>query len=223
VIIDPVYKTLTGDENSASEMARFCNEFDKFCNETGASLVYAHHHSKGAQSGKNAIDRSSGSGVFARDPDAIIDLTEIGTKTSDGLSVETPEGSTAWRIESTLREFKPLQPFECVFDYPLHIVWEGLSGMREVYGERTASELRAAGNTTQTINKERRDNELLVYISKYKDLNGRFPKIEEAVDYFKGRKGFSETSIKNKAREMDELSIDRGVLVYKHKDFDEAL
>ncbi|MBQ5545510.1 MAG: AAA family ATPase, partial [Clostridia bacterium] len=29
IIIDPIYKVITGDENSADQMARFCNQFDK--------------------------------------------------------------------------------------------------------------------------------------------------------------------------------------------------
>ena len=77
VIIDPIYKVLTGDENSAHEMAKFTNQFDKIATELNCAVIYCHHHSKGSQGGKNSIDRSSGSGVFARDPDAILDLIEL--------------------------------------------------------------------------------------------------------------------------------------------------
>lgn len=77
VIIDPIYKVLTGDENSADQMAHFTNQFDKICTELGSSVIYCHHHSKGAQGGKRSMDRASGSGVFARDPDALIDLVEL--------------------------------------------------------------------------------------------------------------------------------------------------
>ena len=77
VIIDPIYKVLTGDENSAEQMARFCNQFDKVCTELGCSVIYCHHHSKGSQGGKRSMDRASGSGVFSRDPDALLDLTEL--------------------------------------------------------------------------------------------------------------------------------------------------
>lgn len=77
VIIDPIYKVLTGDENSAHEMANFTNQFDKIATELGCAVIYCHHHSKGSQGGKNSMDRSSGSGVFARDPDAILDLIEL--------------------------------------------------------------------------------------------------------------------------------------------------
>ena len=77
IIIDPIYQVITGDENSADQMAHFCNQFDKVCTELGCAVIYCHHHSKGAQGGKRSMDRASGSGVFARDPDALIDLVEL--------------------------------------------------------------------------------------------------------------------------------------------------
>ncbi len=77
IIIDPIYKVITGDENSADQMANFCNQFDKVCTELGCAVIYCHHHSKGSQGGKRSMDRASGSGVFARDPDAMLDLIEL--------------------------------------------------------------------------------------------------------------------------------------------------
>ena len=77
IVIDPIYKVITGDENSADQMANFCNQFDKVCTELGCAVIYCHHHSKGAQGGKRSMDRASGSGVFARDPDALLDLIEL--------------------------------------------------------------------------------------------------------------------------------------------------
>lgn len=77
VIIDPIYKVLTGDENSAEDMAKFTNQFDKIASSLNCAVIYVHHHSKGAQGGKSSVDRASGSGVFARDPDAILDLIEL--------------------------------------------------------------------------------------------------------------------------------------------------
>ena len=77
VVIDPIYKIITGDENSADQMAAFCNQFDKVCTELGCAVIYCHHHSKGNQGGKRSMDRASGSGVFARDPDALLDLIEL--------------------------------------------------------------------------------------------------------------------------------------------------
>lgn len=77
VVLDPIYKVITGDENSADQMARFCNQFDLVCRELGCAVIYCHHHSKGLQGQKRSMDRASGSGVFARDPDAMLDQIEL--------------------------------------------------------------------------------------------------------------------------------------------------
>ena len=77
IVIDPIYKVITGDENSAEQMGHFCNQFDKICTELKVSTIYSHHHSKGLQGGKKSGDRASGSGVFLRDPDAYIDLMPL--------------------------------------------------------------------------------------------------------------------------------------------------
>lgn len=77
IVIDPIYKVITGDENSADQMARFCNQFDRVATELGCAVIYCHHHSKGQQGQKKSMDRASGSGVFARDPDAMLDMIEL--------------------------------------------------------------------------------------------------------------------------------------------------
>lgn len=77
IVIDPIYKVITGDENSANQMANFCNQFDLVCTELGCAVIYCHHHSKGEQGQKRSMDRASGSGVFARDPDALLDVIEL--------------------------------------------------------------------------------------------------------------------------------------------------
>ena len=120
IIVDPIYKTITGDENNASDMAAFCNQFDKIA-ESGASVIYCHHHSKGAQGGKKAIDRASGSGVFARDPDAQLDMIEL-EMPDEIKNYVADNGATAWRLESSLREFKNIKPLNVWFRYPIHEV-----------------------------------------------------------------------------------------------------
>lgn len=126
VIIDPIYKVITGDENNATEMSVFCSYFDQVATEMSVSVIYCHHHSKGA-GGKyaNAADRSSGSGVFARDPDAILDLRELNV---DGLTdkyksqhPDSAEVLTGWELNGTLREFAPMQTRRIWFDYPIHV------------------------------------------------------------------------------------------------------
>lgn len=126
VIIDPIYKVITGDENNATEMSQFCSYFDQIATELDASVIYCHHHSKGASSKySNAADRSSGSGVFARDPDAILDMRELKT---DGIESKYREAHpdacnvlTAWEVRGTLREFAPMPPKRVWFDHPIHV------------------------------------------------------------------------------------------------------
>lgn len=99
IVIDPIYKVITGDENSAEQMAQFCNQFDLVCTELGCAVIYCHHHSKGAQGGKRSMDRASGSGVFARDPDAMLDLIEL--EPTEGL-IKQEQNKAACRV---CREF----------------------------------------------------------------------------------------------------------------------
>ena len=48
---------------------------------------------------KKAIDRASGSGVFARDPDAQLDMIEL--ELSDDIKNFVRDGcATGWRLES---------------------------------------------------------------------------------------------------------------------------
>lgn len=181
IVIDPIYKVITGDENTAADMALFCNQFDRIATELGCSVIYCHHHSKGSQGQKKSMDRASGSGVFARDPDALLDLIELPMNggqrdlwkakrerrlieaaldqhcagwresvSSDqvtniiGLRAlanerlpkaaaavlgvrlaevdRTAETVSGWRMEYTLREFRPTPPTQCFFQFPLHVL-----------------------------------------------------------------------------------------------------
>lgn len=106
VIVDPIYKVLTGDENSAEQMAKFCNEFDKLCTQLNASTIYCHHHSKGAQGGKNSMDRASGSGVFARDADALLDMTQLNL--TDDVIAQEKNKAVCRCLLNLLRELAPV-------------------------------------------------------------------------------------------------------------------
>ncbi|MCD8026926.1 MAG: AAA family ATPase [Clostridiales bacterium] len=105
IIIDPIYKVITGDENSADQMARFCNQFDKVCTELGCAVIYCHHHSKGSQGGKRSMDRASGSGVFARDPDALLDLTQLEIK--DSLILQQQDKAVCEKCAEWIERFNP--------------------------------------------------------------------------------------------------------------------
>ncbi len=148
IVIDPIYKVITGDENNASDMGRFCNQFDKICTETGCSTIYCHHHSKGAQGSKRAMDRASGSGVFARDPDAQLDMIQL--ELSDDIKNNVRDGhATAWRMESNLREFSNIEPVNFWFEYPVHrLDHNGDLGNIPAVGSMAANLSRSSKRTT---------------------------------------------------------------------------
>lgn len=107
VIIDPIYK-LYGDrdENSVSDMTGILNEIDVIARESGAAVAFAAHQTKGNQAGKEAIDRVAGSGVFARDVDAMLVFTKHSQK-------------DCFTVSSILRNMAPKEDFVVKWEYPL--------------------------------------------------------------------------------------------------------
>ena len=118
VVVDPIYKLMSGSENDADVVAEFCAGLDRLANE-GCSIAYVHHHSKGFQAGKSAMDRASGSGVFARDADAMLDMIELAVP--DELMLHSDASARAWRITSTLREFPDIDDVDVWFSFPVHV------------------------------------------------------------------------------------------------------
>lgn len=114
IIIDPLYKVMDGDENSNSDIGRMVGEFDKIARYTGSAVIYAHHFAKGTAGDRDTIDRGAGAGTFARDPDAILTMTQL------DLPDEVNEVNTAWRVEYVLREFPNKEPYNVYWRYPVH-------------------------------------------------------------------------------------------------------
>ena len=71
-LIDPMY-LLVGDEIDQKEVKARLVELKKFSAE-GITTVSVYHATKGLIGDKQLIDRISGSGIFARDADALISL-----------------------------------------------------------------------------------------------------------------------------------------------------
>src|SRR3954447_19270555 len=75
IILDPAYKVLGNrDENANGEIAGLMNELEALAQSSGAAVVVAHHFAKGDSTSKEAMDRMSGAGAWARDPDSIMVL-----------------------------------------------------------------------------------------------------------------------------------------------------
>ena len=124
IILDPVYKLFAGDENSAEEVSEFMLSMDELAMRMHASIIYCHHHSKGAKGGVSAQDRFSGSGVFARDCDELIDISPLDLKDHSVTEWDFDASATAWRVETVIRDFEPKRPLDVIFEYPVHHVDE---------------------------------------------------------------------------------------------------
>ena len=117
IIIDPIYKLFAGrDENGAGDMTELLNELEKLAVETGAAVVNGTHMSKGNQAGKEPMDRASGSGVIARDPDTMIVLTKH-------------DESDAFTVDLVLRNFPPMPSFVIRREHPLMVRADDLNPM----------------------------------------------------------------------------------------------
>ncbi|MHC1762936.1 MAG: AAA family ATPase [Verrucomicrobiia bacterium] len=106
VILDPTYKMLgTADENKATDVAALLNTIEHLAVTTGSAVAMAGHFAKGNAASKETLDRISGSGVFARDPDSLLIFTPH-------------EEDAAFTVESVLRNFPPVEPFVVKWRWP---------------------------------------------------------------------------------------------------------
>ena len=115
IILDPIYKAMVGkSENTASSVGALCNQIEQVVEATGAAVIFAHHYAKGNAAKKSQIDRMSGSGVFARDADSIVTLTEHTEK-------------DCYSVEMTLRNLAPQSAFVIQWNYPVMVERPDLS------------------------------------------------------------------------------------------------
>ena len=204
VIIDPIYKVMNGDENKAGDMAAFCNQFDAIANALNCSVIYCHHFSKGFQGGKKSIDRASGSGVFARDPDAILTVTELDVPESLVESKGIP-----LRIEYTLREFKPLEPTDIWNRYPIHYVDD--EGILSEYEPPSVDGEKA--KVAQKNAEKRQSAEMIQFINAYEKLsekveNGTLEYVSVA-EMMKELKMKSKKTFMKKAENLDIFDFEK--------------
>ncbi len=154
LIIDPVYKLLSGDENSTTSINELARLTDWICQTLKLTVIYSHHHSKGAKGNVRAMDRSSGSGVFARDADAILDLIELDVPEAVREMPENKE-ITVLRMESVLRDYPRYEPKNLIFRYPVHEVdTEGLLSNAGVAGAYRSNLSKSSKRVPEKVRKQ---------------------------------------------------------------------
>lgn len=202
IIIDPFYKFGVEDENAAGPIGEFCRKLDRMSEKTGASVVYCHHHSKGVQSGKNPMDRGSGSGVFARDADAFVDILELSLPPA--YEAEAKEKYGDWcvpcKIDFTLREFAKIDPIMCFYSYPLLRIDEDgwLYDAKPADVEQALSYGRNIGAKKNQIEREKRVAQLRESMLRDKE----FGKVKSKDEYAK-ELGVTKKSIERYMAEDD--------------------
>ncbi len=108
IILDPAYKVLGDrDENANGEIASLMNELEALAQSSRAAVVVAHHFAKGDSTCKQAMDRMSGAGAWARDPDSLLVLTPH-------------EEPGCFTVTSILRNLPQLPEFVVQWDYPVN-------------------------------------------------------------------------------------------------------
>ncbi len=212
-IIDPIYKVNAGDENSAQDMNKLLRQFDRLCKETGACLAYAHHHAKGSQLGKRALDRGSGSGVIGRDADASIDLDflfvphEVRKKKADETRDKAwlnPEEASGFRIETTFRSFASKAPFNLWFRYPVH-VYDSDERFQALKGEGEKAPLEKASDS-KTENKEANREAIRQVLNEL--LPADQPELSVRIGKVREMTGLGKTWLKELLDDIDEFEKD---------------
>jgi RecA-family ATPase len=210
VILDPTYKLGIGDENAADQVTAFCNAIDKIAN-AGVSVIYAHHHSKGAQGAKASMDRASGSGVFARDADALLDMIELRIPPDkvEQVKKEYGEKVTAWRMDATLREFQRIEPVNLFFSYPLHEV--DATGILDEANLEENERSMENGRELGTLAKAGKKADMKVRLYEMMTRDEEFAGKRKTYKQYADELGVSEKTIKRYMSEMKEAYDERDI------------
>lgn len=160
IVIDPLYKVQSGDENSAEALSKFCNGLDRLARQTGAALIITHHHPKGKSGERKALDRGAGSGVIARDADAIIDLSYLDPGTNpDALVAELLQKKhQPMQMSFILRDFESPADKKVFFKFPIHFFdTDNVLTDMPLEGSREANLKRSPNRTTPEWRKKTLD------------------------------------------------------------------
>ena len=104
--LDPVYRLLAGQsESDQAAVSQLLNHFLTLGANLHSAIALLQHFAKGDPSHKDAQDRFSGSGVWARYPDALMTFTDL-------------QDENCFSCEFGVRSFQPIEPFGVRWQFP---------------------------------------------------------------------------------------------------------
>jgi len=103
-LFDPLWQ-ICPSEMDEEKLRGFLRMLARFTRESGSSVVYAQHQTKGDQRGKDVIDRFSGRNDLARDCATLVALSELKAGQA--------------RVEVRTNDFYQPEPFLIELDYPV--------------------------------------------------------------------------------------------------------
>lgn len=156
VFVDPVYMLEDGDENSATDVKKLMAELARVSRTCSCAMVLVHHQTKGKPGQKSAIDRMAGSGVFARNPDAIVDISPLDVEDEEFKAQLEAQGYEAERMTFELRDFPRKSPLDLIFTGKRHIPdVSGRLSESEVSGSAKSGSKRGADRRSESAAEER--------------------------------------------------------------------
>jgi len=171
IVFDPLYKITTGVENSAEDVKKMLNVFDKLAEELGTAVAYVHHDAKGSPGDRDIRDRGAGSNVLGRDYDACFVLTGHA------------QNENAVVLETLLRNYAPQEPRTIEF-----------TDHGRGYCFQVNNELAAEKKTSRT---KKQQKPLSAYAATAMDILGNDEM--DVADFkrdFQGRTGLSDSRVK---------------------------
>lgn len=145
--------------------------------------------------------------MFARDPDAQLDMIQL--ELTDDIKNKIRDGeSTAWRMESSLREFKNFEPVNFWFEYPIHRVDDANLSKAYVEGSPLANLSKSSKRTIVSERKESLNSAYDVCAEK------GYTRVLDMAEYL----GLEEKTIRRYLSEFkDDFDLDRGIVTRKNK------
>lgn len=189
IIIDPIYKLLSGGESQAEIVDTVLSKIDELSKKLKTSIILSHHTKKEGQNYQNIIDRISGSGLIGRDMSALIGISSVSKK--DDYKRE--------RIETELRHFPQQSNF--------YININGTTYTKEEPAE-SHSDKNSTKNKSET-KAEQFENNLVRY---YKFLEKKVGEV--TVRDFEELTDASKNTVKKYINAIPGFSIDNGVVKY---------